>query len=174
MKISRHSLEAEQPWYSIHSILPVFLRLGLGGVFLDSGMGKLFHLNVFFGKVAEYHILSPVIAYGFGAFLPWVEALAGLYLIFGLFIRFSAVLTLAMLASFLVAAVIVIIRGDTVDCGCFIGGSLPDHTSGRHSYVGWPLFFRDLLMFIAAGYLCWRWESPWSLDRWLNSDTNRR
>ncbi|MCR4395741.1 MAG: hypothetical protein NUW07_03290 [Candidatus Saccharicenans sp.] len=52
-------------------------------------------------------------------FLPWVELVAGVCLIIGVFPRSSALLTSGLLLFFIILVTITIIRGLDVDCGCF-------------------------------------------------------
>lgn len=137
--------------------LTIVLRLILGAVFLVSGCMKLGHLEQFYEMAQAYKILSPGMTQLYAAWLPWLEILAGAGLILGLFIRFSAALTALLLLSFLIALGQALLRGEAIDCGCFLGGAKPEP-------VSWNLWFRDVLMFLGAGLLLVVKDHPWSLD----------
>lgn len=140
--------------------LTVLIRLGLGGIFLSSGLQKLAHLDLFYQTAQGYHFLTPNLTQLYAGWLPWLEILAGSLLLLGLFRRFSAILTSLLLLSFLVAIGWVLFRGDTVDCGCFLGGS-------QASPVTWELWIRDLFLLFAAAFLVWTKFFPWGLDGFL-------
>ena len=84
---------------------------------------------------ASYHkILAPAdfakIVYGYDLFpagtinliaiiLPFIELIAGLALILGIFPRSAALILIGMLAAFIVVLSINLIRGHEFNCGCF-------------------------------------------------------
>lgn len=137
--------------------LTVLIRLVLGGIFLSSGSQKLVHLDLFYQTAQGYHFLTPALTQLYAGWLPWLEILAGTLLLIGLFRRFSVILTGLLLLSFLIAIGWVLFRGETVDCGCFLGGS-------QASPVTWELWIRDLFLLAAATFLVWVKPFPWSLD----------
>jgi uncharacterized membrane protein YkgB len=81
--------------------------------------------------------------------LPWVEAIAGLLLIAGIWKREAAATIAVLLVVFLLAAGSVIARGiDVENCGCT---SVAAHTEKSWtSGVGWFLVTRNLLMLAGA------------------------
>ena len=84
---------------------------------------------------ASYHkILAPAdfakIVYGYDLFpyaainliaivLPYIELIAGLALILGLYPRSAALIINGMLVAFIIVLAINLIRGHEFDCGCF-------------------------------------------------------
>ena len=75
--------------------------------------------------------------------LPWIELIAGVLLITGLWRREAAVVTAIMLAVFVVAVASTMIRGiDIQNCGCFALDA-----SGRAA--GWKLIAGDLALLAA-------------------------
>jgi uncharacterized membrane protein YkgB len=81
--------------------------------------------------------------------LPWVEAIAGLLLIAGIWKREAAATIAILLVVFLLAAGSVIARGiDVENCGCT---SVAAHTEKSWtSGVGWFLVTRNVLMLAGA------------------------
>src|SRR5690348_7202796 len=91
-------------------ILQLLFRIGVGGIFFVSGWGKWTHLAVFSQTVTSYHVLPVFWSHVYGALLPGLEVLFGLYLILGLFLQFSALALGLLLLSFGVAVGMVLLR----------------------------------------------------------------
>ena len=81
------------------------LRLVLGIIFLAAGISKLFHPGEFVSLAVSYHILPVFLAQVYGYTLPFIELVAGLLLVLGLFTRWAAAIGLAMTGSFIIATV---------------------------------------------------------------------
>ena len=106
--------------------LAVF-RILLGVIFIASAILKLPHQAEFVQIVSSYEILPYSLAEVYGLLLPWVELTVGCLLILGLFTRFTAAISLAMVASFIVANSFAMSNpGAGTDnlCGCF-GAAMP-------------------------------------------------
>lgn len=153
---------ATQGKLPLSAILSLVLRLGLGGIFIASGAAKLAHLEQFYLTAQGYKILTPELIQLYAGWLPWLEILAGTCLIAGLFSRAGAILTSLLLGSFLVALGWVLLRGDAIDCGCFLGG-------GPSKPVTWELWFRDLAMLAGSLALLKLKPDPWRLDALLQN-----
>jgi hypothetical protein len=56
--------------------------------------------------------------------LPWIEIVAGVFLVLGIWMRASAILLSALTLVFMVAIGSALARGLDIDCGCFgtVGG----------------------------------------------------
>ncbi len=135
------------------------VRMGLGVMFVWSGIEKLIHFEAFEQAALNYNLLPPIVTKVYAVMLPWVEILAGGYLIVGFLTRFAAGLVVAMMLSFLVAIGVVLVRGDAIDCGCMIGG--------QSEPVTWWKFAEDVgLLGLAAMLIRWPLGAL-SMDRWL-------
>lgn len=135
MRLLRH------PW------LHVALRLLLGGFFVYASLDKIAAPAAFARIVYQWQIVGPVAGNLVAVILPWVEALAGLLLIAGVWKRESALLMGLMLAVFIGAAVSVLVRGiDVENCGC-------TSVSGKGSSVGLLLIGRNVLLLAVAAIL---------------------
>jgi putative oxidoreductase len=102
----------------------IVLRLVLGGVFIAAGGLKIFDPAGFAVSVANYRLVPHDLINLVAITLPWIEVLAGLFLVFGFWTRASAVLISGMTAVFMVAIVTALARGLDIECGCFgtVGG----------------------------------------------------
>jgi len=94
-------------------------RLVLGTVFIWAAVGKIGQADLFADLIDSYRILPYYMVNIPAIVLPWVELLCGVCLIIGFRTRGSALLVSVMLAAFLIALGINIVRGVDMDCGCF-------------------------------------------------------
>lgn len=97
----------------------LFLRLVVGGGFIWAAVTKIADPLAFAQDVKNYRLVGQSLSFITAIFLPWVELIAGVCLIVGVFPRSSALLTSGLLLFFIFLVIITMIRGIDVDCGCF-------------------------------------------------------
>ncbi len=107
--------------------------------------------------VAAYRVLPTWAEEAVGLSLPWVEVGLGTLLVLGAWVRPVAGLTLLLLAVFLAGMVSARARGLDIPCGCFGVGS------GR---IGAVELARDVGLMALAGFVLWKGNRSWGLDRW--------
>jgi len=117
--------------------LLLLFRILVGGVFIYSGVVKILDPLAFAQQVRNYRTVGQDLAFLVAVYLPWLEALAGAFLVAGVFKKASAALISLMLLGFIVLVAVTMVRGIDVDCGCF--GAL----SRR---AGWPLLLEDAVL----------------------------
>lgn len=105
----------------ILSSLPaqVLCRFILGGLFIYAGIHKVADPHGFARIVYNYQLLPDTLVTTLAVVMPWVEIMAGLFLVAGIFKRTSAVVLSSLLLVFTIAVSINLIRGLNFDCGCF-------------------------------------------------------
>ena len=140
--------------------LPVILRLVLGGTLLLAGMAKISEPALFAQTVRAYKILPILLINPFAIAIPWVEVVAGILLLLGLWTRSSALVLLLLLLSFAAALVVNLFRGADFACGCF--GF--DGSSGSLSRA----LVLDSLLIVLSALLIRASETRLSLDRVLS------
>lgn len=145
------------PWISL------VLRVILAGVFLFAGAPKLGQLRMSQLAVHAYQIFPPGIADFVGAVLPIVEVALGVLLLLGLFVRWTAIVSIVLLAVFIAGIASVWARGISIDCGCFGGGGAIKAAKTKYPQE----IVRDLGFAVIAALLIWRPDSRVSLDRAL-------
>ena len=129
-------------------VLLWFLRLGLGALFVMSGVLKARDPSAFATEVANYQWLpsfpqaAPLIA----TLLPSLEVILGGALLVGsrAWARAGALLALGLLGVFTVAVTSVVLRGVNISCGCF------GNDSGA---VTWLTVGRNVVLFASAAWL---------------------
>jgi uncharacterized membrane protein YphA (DoxX/SURF4 family) len=94
-------------------------RFALAIVFLLAGVAKLPRRREFTAAVLGYDLVAPRIGRLVGSWLPAVELGAAILLILGLATEVVAGLIGALLAGFSVAIVVNLVRGRSIDCGCY-------------------------------------------------------
>lgn len=120
-------MKKAQPWIGL------FARLILGGVLLVAGYLKAFSPDKSMMAVRAYELLPIWLANVLGIILPWIEIGAGLLLIIGVAIRYSALFGSALMVLFIIAIAQAWARGLSIDCGCFGGGGTID--PGKTKYL---------------------------------------
>jgi uncharacterized membrane protein YphA (DoxX/SURF4 family) len=132
-----------------HPRVELLLRLLVGGFFVYASLDKIWSPPAFAKIVYQWQVVGPVPSNLVAATLPWVELLAGLLLLAGIWKREAALVVALMLVVFLVAAGSVMARGiDVENCGCVsvaeaeTGSWPPAWTKG----VGWFLVSRNLVL----------------------------
>lgn len=106
-----------------NSYLPFLLRLVLGGIFIYAATGKILYPADFSEAIANYQIV-PVATTNFLAIvLPWVELVAGVFLINGFKTQSANFILLVMICVFSFGAVLALARGLDINCGCFTESS---------------------------------------------------
>jgi hypothetical protein len=118
------------------TILLVF-RLVLGGLFVYAGAVKALDPLDFAQDIRNYRLVGQSLSFIAAVVLPWLEILAGAFLIAGTWKRGAALTVSGLLVFFIFLTLVTMLRGIDVDCGCF--GSL-----SRKS--GWGVVLEDLGM----------------------------
>src|SRR5688572_27988454 len=97
-------------------------RLVLGVIFFLSGLTKLGVSGAFAATINSYELSLPQgLVQAMAVGLPIIEIGLGVWLLAGLFLRFSAVLSGIIMLVFLIAVAQAWARGLDINCGCFAG-----------------------------------------------------
>lgn len=136
-------------WKELLSKRPVQVvcRMILGGIFIYAAIDKIIHPLEFTRIIDRYKLVPDIFINGLAFFLPWIELLAGLFLILGIFIRGAAVILTGLLIIFLLALGINTLRGIGGGCGCFTASDLANPAIPK-TMGGVLVFLRDLLFLI--------------------------
>lgn len=129
--------------------LNLVLRLFLGGLFVFASWHKVIEPLGFAMSVRGYKIIPFAYSNLFALVMSWSELIAGIMLILGIFTRKAAGAIAILLVMFIVAITLVVVRGMTVDCGCF--------SSEGGSSASWLLIVRNVAL-LAASYLIMRYN----------------
>jgi uncharacterized membrane protein YphA (DoxX/SURF4 family) len=125
-----------------HPYTALVCRVVIGVVFMYASADKILHPAVFARTVQNYRILPLEAVNLFTIILPWLELVAGVFLVLGLFRGGSILLITFLILVFLVALSSVLIRGIDTDCGCF--------SSSGGGKVTVSYIIRDLTLLLLA------------------------
>ncbi|MDQ5858874.1 MAG: DoxX family membrane protein [Acidobacteriota bacterium] len=88
-------------------------------MFVVAALPKIADPPAFAHMIYNYRLLPGGLVNVLALVLPWVELLAGLALILGVWKKEAAVVAAVLLLVFIVAIGVNLARGHAVDCGCF-------------------------------------------------------
>src|SRR5262249_23501617 len=102
-----------------HPWLTIRVQLALGTLFIIAALPKIIDPPSFAHMIYNYRLVPAKLINLMALTMPWVELLAGLALILGLWKRAALMLIGALLVVFITAISINLGRGNAIDCGCF-------------------------------------------------------
>lgn len=132
-------------------------RLIAGGALLLAGFLKLRNPIVFMLSLQSFELLPASLVPFFSYFVPWLEVFCGVLLIYGAWSRAAAMVAVGLYGAFTLAIISVIVRGMSLDCGCFGDFFGP-------SKVGWFTVARNLVFIGASAMVWWRGAGGASMD----------
>jgi len=94
-------------------------RVIVGFVFIYTGILKISDPAGFSDAINNYDLLPLSFVNFIAITLPWIELVAGLFLLFGISVKESSFIISVMLVVFILAIIISLGRGLNIDCGCF-------------------------------------------------------
>jgi uncharacterized membrane protein YphA (DoxX/SURF4 family) len=102
-------------------------RVSIAIVLLYAGGIKMLDFEKSIMAVGSYQIVNPDLARVFGTFLPVIEVMLGLAILFKILHPVTNYLAALLMLVFILIIVSVWVRGLSIDCGCFGGGGeLPE------------------------------------------------
>jgi putative oxidoreductase len=133
------------------------VSLLVGAVFVFAGVSKIVDFQPFqfldpmaFARdIDNYKILPWAISVWLAFYLPWLEIICGLALIFRRLYSGALALVLALMVVFIGASMAAKARGIDIKCGCF------GHVSDQLSFV-WHLVLDFVIL--AGVVALWRWN----------------
>jgi uncharacterized membrane protein YphA (DoxX/SURF4 family) len=140
-------------------VTAVVARFGLAVLFLLSGLAKLPRRWEFTQAVRNYRLVPERAGEVIGRVLPALEVAAGALLVVGLGLRAVAALLALFLVAFSVAVAVNLLRGRTIDCGCF--GPV------AQKQITWWTVARNVVLTAAAVVVVLEQPTALALDRLL-------
>ncbi|MCG8471751.1 MAG: DoxX family membrane protein [Desulfobacterales bacterium] len=128
-------------------------RVVVGVLFIYAGWVKGMDVYGFSKTVYGYGLLPGVLVNGVAIVLPWVEVVAGVCLVAGIWPRASSGVVGILLGLFMGAILFNMMRGYTFDCGCF---------GAESGETGWGTVIRDVAMLLPM-----LWVLLYRGKRWL-------
>jgi uncharacterized membrane protein YphA (DoxX/SURF4 family) len=126
--------------------LVLLTRVFLGLLFVMSSLEKIVDPAAFAHSIENYKILPSWLPMTVATILPWLELLCGFALLFGIFLRGSALLLSTMLIVFTGAVISGVLRGLDISCGCFT----LDPTAEK---IGWLKVLQNSTLIVLSLFL---------------------
>ncbi|MGH9459104.1 MAG: MauE/DoxX family redox-associated membrane protein [Thermoanaerobaculia bacterium] len=139
--------------------LTVRVQIALGAIFVFAALPKIVDPPAFAHMIYNYRLLPGSLVNATSLVMPWLELLAGLALILGIWRRSSAALLGAMLVTFIIAIGINLGRDHAVNCGCFELIPTPKTPDQLFDEMRWVLI-RDLGMLLLVGQILFATTRP--------------
>jgi putative oxidoreductase len=140
------------------------LRIYLGYFFIYASLSKIPHPAQFAEAIADYRLI-PYMFLNLGAvILPWIELVAGLFLIIGFKSRSSIIVIGLLLIMFDIMILINMVRGAPISCGCYDIVGEP---------IGWKKVLENMLMLIFSLQIFY-FDRPEILNKFKSIGTGSR
>lgn len=139
-------------------------RIIIGGIFLVSGLAKISDPVRFMLTLREFRLFPELIVPFTSLYLPWLEFVLGLLVITGILHRTASLILACLNFTFMLAILAVIIRGITIDCGCF--GLLADML-GIPDDADMKTVARNLLLAGMSLYIFMAKKTLFSLENYI-------
>ncbi len=120
-------------------------RVLLAGFFILAGVLKALDPAVFQHEIVSYQLVGYPLAFIAAYYLPYIEIMLGLGVLFGIQKKIGLRLMLVLLSTFVVALAWTWSQGIDIRCGCL--GSI-DFVDGQPAAI-----LRDLILMVMALYL---------------------
>jgi putative oxidoreductase len=105
--------------YLAHPWLTIRVQLALGAIFIIAAIPKIADPPSFAHMIYNYRLVPASLINISALVMPWVELLAGLALILGVWKAAARNIIGILLAMFIIAIGINLGRDNAIDCGCF-------------------------------------------------------
>ena len=140
-----------------NDLLTLLVRLAVGITFIVASYYKIIDPGSFAKSIWYYHLVPGSLINLLAIYLPWLELLCGLGLIFGVQYRGSVLFASLMTFIFIVALASAIIRGISIDCGCFKAAESSTESA-------WKALEFDLVLILLALQLLFSKSRRWMLS----------
>jgi uncharacterized membrane protein YphA (DoxX/SURF4 family) len=117
--------------------LSYIARVVVGFVLIMASIPKVAEPIAFAKSIQAYQIVPTFLVNISAISIPWLELVIGIFLIFGLLLRGSSLLSAALFAAFSILIAVSLFRGLSIDCGCFGLDGAP---------LSWSRFLEDIVL----------------------------
>lgn len=126
------------------------LRSVVGGAFVLAGALKIADPAQFAIDVAHYRLLPLGLVNLVAILLPWIELVAGLFVLAGIWLRAASLVLTSLTVMFLFVILSALARGLNIECGCFgtVGGQ---HVGLVNLAIDATLLIFAALLFVRSG-----------------------
>jgi uncharacterized membrane protein YphA (DoxX/SURF4 family) len=135
-----------------HPWLTTRVQIALGLIFIVAAWPKIADPPSFAHMIYNYRIVPASLINVSALIMPWVEILAGLALVLGVWTRGARWIIGVLLVTFMIAISINLFRNNAIDCGCF-DVSAAGKTHEERIRDMWIVVIRDAGMLLLVAQL---------------------
>ncbi|PWB76450.1 DoxX family protein [candidate division GN15 bacterium] len=137
--------------------LTLLSRLLVGGMFIYAAFYKIVDPAAFAKSIWFYHLVPGKFINLMALVLPWLEVTCGIAVIIGFWHRGAKLWANIMLIVFIAALGSTIVRGISIDCGCFRAAKSATHSA-------WNSLWFDVVALVFALQLLISRSTRWMLS----------
>ncbi len=141
-----------------NDLLTLLVRVAIGVTFIYASYYKIIDPVSFAKSIWYYHLVPGNLINFIALFLPWFELLCGVFIILGIFYKGSVLSVNLMTLLFIGALSSAIVRGISIDCGCF-------KASAATTESAWNTLWFDLGLLIFTIQLFLSRSTKWMLAK---------
>jgi putative oxidoreductase len=134
---------------TIWRVLSRIFDFVLAAVFIYAGVLKAFDPVQFANDIDNYKLLPWPVSVALAFYLPWLEILCGLTLVFRFFYRGALSILTALILVFIFAISAAKVRGLDITCGCF-GHASKNWSFSTHLALDLAILAALLVLFVRA------------------------
>ena len=134
--------------FDVRCILWRILDFIVAAIFIYAGVLKMLDPAQFAHDINNYRILPWTLSVALAFYLPWLEILCGLGLIFRFLYRGALSILTVLIVVFTLATIAAKVRGLDITCGCF--GHASQHWNFS-AHLGLDLVLFGLVIFLLRG-----------------------
>jgi len=148
-----------RPRFTSHllTVLDWVFRLVVAAFFLLAAVPKLLEPMTFAKAIANYRLTMPLIGQGYiypvAAFMPALESVGALGLIFNRSRRAASIVVGGLLLLFTVLVLQAMLRGLNIDCGCYGAGPVGQALAQK---VGLDKILENVVMLGMCAFVWWK------------------
>jgi uncharacterized membrane protein YphA (DoxX/SURF4 family) len=117
-------------------------RIYLALVFVISGLEKINDFSSFAQSIENYRILPIYFVNIIAIIIPWLEVVAGAFLLLGIYIKENSIIILLLLSIFTLGVLSAVFRNLDIDCGC--------HSTSNGQKVGLLKILENISLIVVA------------------------
>ena len=126
---------------SVFIYLIFSFRVILGIIWIWASINKIQDPAAFARAINNYHVIPFGLENAIAIFLPWLELIIGIFLIFGILVNGASFISSSLLFLFIILITQAILRGFNIDCGCGLK---------EGQLVGWNKIVENIFLLVTS------------------------
>jgi len=140
--------------------LVLISRIIMGTVWIYAGLKKILgnYLELLY-SIQSYDLFSDTVSIFISNTLPICEIILGLLILLGIFVKPIGKISLFLLILFVIGLTQALLRGLSIDCGCF--GENSENNGSQLDMI--LIIFRDIIFIVLTSIFTWSKQHKYAL-----------